>query len=578
MARVLAAAMVIMGVTGCAKAPATPYGDGSIDGLYDMREAIITPPNCRSARAVCDGSRVRACIGDRPGDILEICQDACSLGRCTTSTCKFAEAENGTSGCRFYGVQSDNIDSDDGKNTMLILTNAGQTVAGARLQFRTPGGTWARLITKETMNDPMGETDEDQTKPWIEVPAQGGLRLTFNRPVVGPGVGLAAAYRVESDAPLFAVQVVSDDEDRSAHSSAGTVLRPAQALGFRHLAVTAPAEATENVLRTPGGRGGAAAITVIATTSATHVHVAPTAPAVVRAGGELDPALTAFDVPMDEGDVLQIFSATPGGDLTGTAIDADAPVAVFSGNVYTTYGYAVTAFNGGDMVQEQLPPTSSWGNQYVGAHLSSQAGCDPLFGAGAGMWRIVAADNDTTVELFAAPGGLIEGANLPANLKFKLQLGEARTVFSRPGEGQSPASDLLVNASKPILLAQWLDCEPGLSWGIDTRLMRDPLVVRFPPGFDHEVVIVRKRDSEVRFQGKPLPDDAFKVRFDAGFQLARLSSVDLERCSDELDGCVHTFSGSDFGITWRGMDVVCSYAVVVPPGDKCALPNVYCPP
>ncbi|MES1205683.1 MAG: hypothetical protein ABUS79_07065 [Pseudomonadota bacterium] len=560
--------IVLAGACGHSPA-AAPSSDGggdvSEDGHTDLRrDPIVTPPNCLSARTVCDGQTVRACVGNQPKGALQICgeTEACSLGRCTTPACEKAERLNGASGCRFYGVQSDNIDSDDSQDVMLIFTSASDQPTPVRVEMRQPGGRWEMLAT-------------------AQVDVGGGGTVRFSRPVRDPGVVLAGAYRVDSDAPVFAVQIVSDDQNRDGHSSAGTVLRPVQALGFRHLAVTAPAAPTADVLGTPGSRGGAGAITVVATENATTVSIRPTSPASILPGGPNDPLPSVFDVQMGEGDVFQMFSATAGGDLTGTAIDANAPVAVFSGNIYTTYGYAITGFNGGDLTQEQLPPTSSWGREYVGARLSPQAGCDPLFGKGAGLWRVVAAANATKVELVPARGAVLDGGNLPPDLRFTLQQGESRTFFARPDGGRSSVGDFLVRAEQPILLAQSLDCEPGLSWGIDTRLTRtDGLGITLPPGFDHEMVVVRRRGVPLTFDGYDIPEAAFDVLIEAGggFELARLKAADLIRCADQPDGCNHHLAGAAFGVTWRGMDVVCSYSLTAPPADLCALPNVNCEP
>ena len=49
-----------------------------------------------------------------------------------------------------------------------------------------------------------------------------------------------------------------------------------------------------------------------------------------------------------------------GEDLTGAAVTADAPVAVFAGNISTTYGSNVTGINSADMAHEQMPPVTSW--------------------------------------------------------------------------------------------------------------------------------------------------------------------------------------------------------------------------
>jgi hypothetical protein len=289
---------------------------------------------------------------------------------------------------------------------------------------------------------------------------------------------------------------------------------------------------------------------------------------------------------MKDGDVLQIFSTTPGGDLTGSTITADFPIAVFSGNVFTTYGNDLTGSNGGDLVMEQLPPTASWGLDYVGTRLSPQIGCDPFFGPGVGLWRVIAAGR-TVVTISPAVGVSVDGPNLPTDLTVRLEPGQSQTFWTRGDitpadlDPSSPVPADFVASAVPgaILLAQWLDCEPGLSWGIDARLSGGEFPFILPPGFEHEVIVVRSVGSPVTFDGRPLDGARFRpVSLDSRYEAARLGPMDLGRCDDALDSCAHNLSGSAFGVTWRGMDVVCSYAVTVPSGDSCALPNAVCAP
>ena len=101
------------------------------------------------------------------------------------------------------------------------------------------------------------------------------------------------------------------------------------------------------------------------------------------------------------------------GDLSGSEIFADLPVAVFSGNVSTAYGIeAPEGINSPDMAHEQIPPVRS-SYRYVAATLPPQADtCETLLGVpGASVWRMLASEDDTTVEFASPPGveGLPQG-------------------------------------------------------------------------------------------------------------------------------------------------------------------------
>ena len=552
---------------GCGGGSSTASGlDAAVDRDQtgdDANFISLIMPSCQTASRICDRANVRSCIDHEPGDILLACAGAtprCSLGRCTTMACAVVEGQDGVRGCRFYGVQMDNIDEDDGRNLMLLLSNATVVPVSATVEARDTNNDWI----------PVAEA---------VVPAGGGTRIELLRPIRESGVTPAGAFRVETTGPVMAVQVVSDDADRKSHSSGGTVLRPEQSIGLRYLAMTSPGDASATIRGTPGSRAGAATITVIATVDDTHVQVALTAAAAGEPGGILDPPPLSYDVPpMKEGDVFQVFSAVPGGDLTGTSISADFPVAVFSGNIFTEYGVDVPGAHGGDLASEQLPPTASWGMEYIGARLSPQVGCDPFFGPGVALWRVIAADPDTEVTISPAPGVSVSGPNLAADLKVRLGRGGFQSFQTRGDPNAAIPPDLVVTGSGPILLAQWLDCEPSLSWGIDSRLSRQDIVLKLPPGFDHEVVVVRQAGEPVTLDGRRIVDARFRLASQArGTEVARLGFADLGPCDDEFDSCEHRLSGSAIGVTWRGMDVVCSYAVTVPPGGSCAIPNVPCP-
>ena len=536
-----------------------PDGANTLDGRDEPGTIIVKEPNCETARTVCRGTRVMACAGRNVAEVIEECAASCSLGRCTSRACADAEIGDAARGCRFYGAQVDNADLDDNRPTMVLVSNAGQSAANVRVETRELQGTW--------------------TLSAAAVVRPGGTeRLEISRPLIELGLIAGGGYRVESDAPVMVVEIISDDTDRMSRSSGGTVLRPVQALGWRHLAVTAPARNSPEVARTAGGRNGAGAIAIVATMPDTSVQIAVTAVAMAMPGQTLQP-LGPGEPPantflLQEGDVLQLFSIESAGDLTGSEISADFPVAVFSGNVFTTYGYAVVDANGGDLIVEQLPPVESWGLDYVGARLAPAGTCDSFFGSDSGSgtaeWRVVASQNGTEVTVTPAAGATIEIAGAAAGTTtFGLDRGGSRSFLVR-----GPNPDVFVHGSHPILPAQWLDCEPALSWGIDTRVVQGELAFGMPPGFESELVVVRDRATPVSLDGKALSNNQFRpVGPDDRWQVARIT--DLGRCLDGWDRCEHRLSGA-FGAAWRGMDVVCSYALTVPSRDPCTLPSVFC--
>ena len=495
---------------------------------------------------------------------------SCTTGLCSTSACQDAELDDLAHGCRFYAAQLDNIDSDDGKMMMLLLTNSDPMVSATfRVELRSPDG-W-------TLAAPQG----------VIAAAGGVARVEVTRPLLSEGYALAGAFRITSDSPILATQIISDDDDRTSTSSSGTVLLPAHALERHYMALAFAQTAGDAVAATPGSRAGAGVLAVVATVDGTNVTVTPKLP-MLTGGGIAFLGLPGGDtVTLNEGDVLQLFSYQPGDDLSGTMIDADQPVAVLSGNVFTTYGNVLNGFNGGDMAVEQLPPLAAWGNEYVGARLAPQAGCDPFFGPGGGMWQVMAAQAQTMVTISPSGGTLVNtnGMMFSIPARFTLNSGESRLFTTSPDPTwpatlPAPTGDIVAigGGGRPILLAQWLDCEPGLSLGIDARLSgKTNMTIAFPPGFEQQVIITRRPKTIVQFDGYTIPDSFFQ-RISTGYEyeVARLNQDQFGTCLNAVDpGCQHTITSplASVGLGWRGADVVCSYSLTVPPSNPCVLPG-----
>jgi hypothetical protein len=457
----------------------------------------------------------------------------------------------------------DNIDSDDFKKMMLLATNASESEpATVAVEARGLDG-WSMIALDVA-------------------PPRGASRIRVALPAREAGITPRGALRISSDLPIMAAQIISDDGDGMSTSSSGTVLLPAQALGTSHLALTFLESPSVASAAAPGSRGGAGVIAIVGTVDGTNVHWTSRIPALVSSDPQPLPAMAPYDAVLNDGDVLQVFSS--GGDLTGSEIVSDRPVAVLSGNIFTTYGNEPSGFNGGDMAVEQLPPTANWSTTYIGARLAPEAGCDAFFGPAHGYWQVLASEDDTTVILSPSPGTVLDfqsGVVFKNDTPFVLKRGQSRIFSTYPdpdpavplGPG-TPTGDFGVVATHPVLLAQWMDCQPSLSFGVDARFGNGDVVMAFPPGFDQEVLITRRKGVPVQLDRKPLDDKLFhSASGDGAFEVARLETTDIGPCLDTLEGCQHVVSGLQFGASWRGMDIVCSYALTVPPRNICVLPS-----
>ncbi len=160
------------------------------------------------------------------------------------------------------------------------------------------------------------------------------------------------------------------------------VIYPVQSLGREYFAMCY----TPNVNNRPE-HGRNSEFLIVASEDNTVVEITPS---VVTTGGR--PALVPFTVKLNRGEVYQVQSLNqrnlPGqGDLTGSYIESDKPVAVYSGNFSTTVPVE-PGMSGYDHLFEQMPPLQTWGREYYAVPLSTRR---------ADRYRVMASEDNTTV-------------------------------------------------------------------------------------------------------------------------------------------------------------------------------------
>jgi hypothetical protein len=501
---------------------------------------------------LCEGTSVRACRTGRTAEVIQECapDGTCSLGRCVTTACARAEDDHATFvGCTFYTFVLDNVTSDEAIPTSVLVTNPGQTPAMVSLERRDPTASAAAAM-------------------WVSIESMvvSPMRSArFQLPedhVEGGGLAPRGAYRLSSDLPVTAAHVQSDDSTaQGSRSSGGTLLLPAHVLGSRYRAVTYGQVATPQLQDTPGSRGGAGQLVIVATADGTHVTIAPSATANLGPGGGVPPPGPdgSLHLTLDDGDLFTLYSNRDGADLSGTEVSSDRPVAVFSGNISTTYGITATGVSSPDLAHEELLPVSAWGTAYVAAQLEPQAGvCDPLLpiaGAtpsaptgpapNASIWTIVADRANTQVRFSTASGAIVAPDRT-------LGAGEAFHI-SVPGS-------FVVASTFPVQVMQGMDCEPSLSSAVPTSTLLSELYFAVLPNFATEAVIVRAVGDPLYIDGVRVPMDATVEPAGGGFEVVRLP---IDACAPVDDVCTHHLEGK-FGLTMRGMDVLASWALTAP--------------
>ena len=449
----------------------------------------------------------------------------------------------GIAGCIFYTLQPDNVTADENATTSFLVANAGRARANVTLEAAPQpalGESGWKALGQFQIN--VGASRR------IPVPA--GYRVT------DVGVTRRTALRISSDEPVTVSQIDSDNVDSLATSSGGTMVLPLQSLGTDHRVITYPQEATNDVQTAAGSRGGSARVMVVGTQDGTTVRFKPVGSVTGDPNGVVGniPAGGQYELMLDDGDVFQIYSGAMGEDLTGAEVWASSKVAVFAGNISTTYGSNATGINSADMAHEQMPPLSSWSKSYVAAAMTPQAsiGCTSFFGVdGASIWRVLSSQDGTVVKV-AGPG--IPAASYPMGAGAVQELVEV--------------GNFTVTANYPILVTQGIDCEPSLSLGIAvgaTTLLTD-LPFAVPPGFDLQLEIVRPTGASILLRGTALSAASFQA-VGGGFEVA---SVPLPPCvpTDGSGVCTYELTSvpknGGFGMSVRGMDVGSSFAFTTP--------------
>ena len=510
---------------------------------------------------LCDGTSVRAC---RMGHVAEVIQEcapdgACSMGRCVSTACARAESDHATFvGCTFYTFDLDNVTSDDTIPTSVLVTNPGQTPVTVSLERRDPTASAAAA-------------EWSATESMIVAPMRSARFRLADDHVEGGGLAPRGAYRLTSDLPVTAAHVQSDDSaPDGSRSSGGTLLLPAHVLGTRYRALTYGQIATPELQDTPGSRGGAGQLVVVGAADATHVTITPSATANLGPGGGVPPlgADGKLRLTLDEGDLFTLYSNRDGADLSGTEVSGDRPIAVFSGNISTTYGITATGVSSPDLAHEQLLPVTAWGTAYVAAQLEPQAGvCDPLLPlagpppappsappggrppppapTNASIWTIVADRDGTEVRFSSASGAVVAPDRM-------IDAGEAFHI--------SVVGSFVVSASSPVQVMQGMDCEPSLSSAVPTSTLLSDLYFAVLPSFATEAAIVRAVGDPLYIDGVRVPMDATVEPTGGGFEVVHLP---IDACATADDVCTHHLQGK-FGVTMRGMDVLASWALTAP--------------
>jgi len=219
------------------------------------------------------------------------------------------------------------------------------------------------------------------------------------------------------------VNVYALNYDRSSADVA--VIYPIESLGKEYFAICFDPRIDE---RNDGsyGNGRNSQFLVVAAEDSTRVIIIPS-----KVTDKLVNANDSIIVTLSKGEVYQVQSMnfdnlTGQGDLTGSYILSDKPIAFFSGSLATTIP-AESGVNAWDHLYEQIPPIHSWGREYFAVPLKSRE---------QDRYRVMAAKDSTIIYIDGSPPIFLDRGEFE---EFVLYYNNPKRIYSE----------------KPILVAQY---------------------------------------------------------------------------------------------------------------------------
>ncbi|MFO0567566.1 MAG: IgGFc-binding protein [Polyangiaceae bacterium] len=537
---------------------------------------------CSATGTVCVGNEIHKCSGDGvAGELVKACDasagEICQNGACKNG-CAVAEEESSNIGCEFYAVDLDLSDgvSDPANGPWgIALANPGQAVASVVIeQNDAPVGAPPIPSVVQSVTIQPGAL--------AEVPLPTREVDCAQKPGAwdSPGTCLRShAYRITSSIPIVVYQFNNLVHGFSTDAS---LLLPTTSVGTKYRVTGWP---VAHSFPSPGAFVQRGYVTVVGTRSNTLVKVKPSwrikgnesIPA-TPAGGSIEVNIGPFDVlnlETDDAKLEECLAMQKGpfcADLTGTIVDANQPVVVFSGTEESGVGLPEGAplppswnenSNGccNQHLEEQLSPVESFGKRFLVTRSPIRSNPEFTNWEEPDILRFVGA---------AAPAEVT--TNLPPPLdKFTLQPGEVKDTWTQ--------KDVVVSASEPIVVAQLLIGEGY----VEPQPKGDPSFTIFPAieqarteyvflsisGWKEQWVVVGvEKGTEVILDGA---STASCKAYSAG----TLDGKDYEARRCKLEAGVHKMTGSaPFQIMAYGYAAADTYSFPGGAGTK----KIYVPP
>lgn len=433
---------------------------------------LLACATCVPAESRCNGTDVERCAADGSGyTAYQTCDtssgSACRDGSCV-NLCEQAAEQRSNVGCEYWAADLDNADIDDTENA------AAQQYA---VVVSNPEPDLAADVTVEQDDSAVGTPNAPYGVARVTVPpmslrvirlgpreVDGSPRGTFN---TGTGTAVSrSAFRVKSTVPIILVQFNPLD-NVNVFSNDASLLKPVEALGGagqlapayvvtgwpETIAVTDDPDTDFDPTNALDLR---AFLTIVGTRSGTHVRVHTRAAIVPGNGIDATPEGGTLDVALEPFDVVNLETGGFQADFTGSIVEADQPVVVFSGSEASD----APAWNKladrqccADHLEEQLDPIRTTGKTFVATVSPNRT--DAVIAAGATtlghfdapeFFRVVATtEAGATVTTTLAPpydtiklSGMGDFATITAKKDFPIRSDQPISVSSvSPSQGAS---------------------------------------------------------------------------------------------------------------------------------------------
>lgn len=165
------------------------------------------------------------------------------------------------------------------------------------------------------------------------------------------------------------------------------VIYPKESLGKEHFAICYYPDIDVN--NPVSGNGKNSEFLIVAVQDSTKVEITPS-----KVTDKLRPKDSTFVVYLNKGQVFQVQSENEvgsnlngQGDLTGSYVLSDKPVAFYSGSLSTRVPFGECCW---DHLYEQIPPIQSWGREFYVVPLKSREN---------DRYRIMAAEDNTLIQI-----------------------------------------------------------------------------------------------------------------------------------------------------------------------------------